>query len=133
MKNLFFIGILFLVAACKNNEADPYGKKDQTGINKGNQTTLQTSVELGAALFSGKGNCVACHQVAQNGVGPSIQQMASVYKAKNGDIIAFLVKDAAPLIDPSQYAIMQTNFVITKAMSDEELKGLEAYIYSKLQ
>jgi cytochrome c len=28
---------------------------------------------------------------------------------------------------------MKTNFVITKAMSEEELKGLEAYIYSKLQ
>jgi hypothetical protein len=26
---------------------------------------------------------------------------------------------------------MKTNFVITKAMSQEELKGLEAYIYSK--
>jgi cytochrome c len=29
--------------------------------------------------------------------------------------------------------MMKTNFVITKAMSEEELKGLEAYIYSKLQ
>jgi cytochrome c len=66
-------------------------------------------------------------------IGPSVQDIASIYKAKNGNIIAFLVEDAAPIVDPSQYEVMKTNFVITKAMSEEELKGLEAYIYSKLQ
>jgi cytochrome c len=64
-------------------------------------------------------------------IGPSVQDIASIYKAKNGNIIAFLVEDAAPIVDPSQYEVMKTNFVITKAMSEEELKGLEAYIYSK--
>jgi cytochrome c len=64
-------------------------------------------------------------------IGPSVQDIASIYKAKK--IIAFLVEDAAPIVDPSQYEVMKTNFVITKAMSEEELKGLEAYIYSKLQ
>jgi cytochrome c len=60
-------------------------------------------------------------------IGPSVQDIAS--KLKNGNIIAFLVEDAAPIVDPSQYEVMKTNFVITKAMSEEELKGLEAYIY----
>jgi cytochrome c len=73
------------------------------------------------------------HQVDQKVIGPSVQDIASIYKAKNGNIIAFLVEDAAPIVDPSQYEVMKTNFVITKAMSQEELKGLEAYIYSKLQ
>jgi cytochrome c len=57
-------------------------------------------------------------------IGPSVQDIASIYKN---------VEDAAPIVDPSQYEVMKTNFVITKAMSEEELKGLEAYIYSKLQ
>jgi hypothetical protein len=35
-----------------------------------------------------------------------------------------------PIVDPSQYEVMKTNFAITKAMSDEELKALEAYVYS---
>jgi hypothetical protein len=41
-------------------------------------------------------------------IGPSVQDIASIYKAGN---IAFLVEDAAP-IDPSQY-VKKTNFVIT--------------------
>jgi cytochrome c len=48
----------------------------------------------------------------------SVQDIASIYKAKNGNIIAFLVEDAAPIVDPSQYEVMKTNFVITKAMSE---------------
>jgi cytochrome c len=47
-------------------------------------------------------------------IGPSVQDIASIYKAKNGNIIAFLVEDAAPIVDPSQYEVMKTNFVITK-------------------
>jgi cytochrome c551/c552 len=34
------------------------------------------------------------HQVDQD---PSVQDIASIYKAKNGNIIAFLVEDAAPV------------------------------------
>jgi cytochrome c len=71
---------------------------------------------------------VCLHQVDQKVIGPSVQDIASIYKAKNGNIIAFLVEDAAPIVDPSQYEVMKTNFVITKAMSQEELKGLEAYL-----
>ena len=90
----------------------------------------QTPEELGKQIFEGKGNCVACHQVDQKLVGPSIQEIASIYKAKGGDIVAFLKDDAKPIVDPSQYEVMKTNFGLTKAMSVEELKALEAYIYS---
>jgi hypothetical protein len=31
-------------------------------------------------------------------IGPSVQDIASIYKAKNGNI-AFLVEDAAPIVD----------------------------------
>ncbi|MFT7165006.1 MAG: cytochrome c, partial [Flavobacterium sp.] len=34
---------------------------------------------------------------------------------------------------PSQYEVMKTNFVVTKAMSDEELEAIEAYVYSNLK
>jgi cytochrome c551/c552 len=42
----------------------------------------------------------------------------------------FFKGEGEPIVDPSQYEVMKTNFAITKAMSDEELKALEAYVYS---
>jgi len=119
MKNVVVCLIAIVVLSCKNQETKP----PET-------VTSQTPVQLGKELFEGKGNCVACHLVNQKVIGPSIQEMSKIYKAQNGNIINFLKNDAAPIIDPSQYEIMQTNFAITKAMSDAELKALEAYIYS---
>jgi cytochrome c len=138
MKKIIFIAIVLLTFSCKGKGEEAIGKVTDTEnpeatVNEGMPVQVRTPVALGESLFNGKGNCVACHQVDQKVIGPSVQDIASIYKAKNGNIIAFLVEDAAPIVDPSQYEVMKTNFVITKAMSEEELKGLEAYIYSKLQ
>ena len=91
----------------------------------------KTPIELGKEIFEGKGNCFACHQATQKVIGPSIQDIAKIYKEKNGDIVSFLKEDAKPIVDPSQYDVMKTNFTITKEMSDEELKVIEAYILSQ--
>lgn len=48
-------------------------------------------------------------------------------------MISFLKGEKEALVDPTQYEVMKANFVITKAMSDEELKALEAYVYSNLK
>ena len=117
MKKIYCILILISINSCKNKEEK-------------NQSQNKTPTEIGAAIFEGKGNCVACHQIDQKIVGPSIQEIATIYKTKNGNIVDFLKNDANPLLDPSQYEVMKTNFAITKSMSDEELKAIEAYIYS---
>ncbi len=83
---------------------------------------------LGERLFEGEGNCITCHKIDQKIIGPSLQDIAKIYKAKKGSIVSFLKDDADPLVDPSQYDIMKTNFAITKSMTDEQLKALEAYI-----
>lgn len=116
MKKLILVFLLLLLFSCKKNES-------KTNLN-------QSPVKIGKEIFMGKGNCVACHLVSQKVIGPSIQEMSKIYKAQNGNIINFLKYDAKPIIDPSQYEIMKTNFAITKAMTDEELKAIEAYIYS---
>jgi len=59
-----------------------------------------------------------------------LQEIAKIYKTKNGNIVAFLKEESDPLVDPSQYDIMKTNFAITKMMTDEELQALQDYIYS---
>ena len=48
-------------------------------------------------------------------------------------MISFLKGEAEPLVDPSQYEVMKVNLELTKTFSDEELKALEAYIYSDLK
>jgi len=93
----------------------------------------QTPEQLGQEIFEGKGNCIACHQPEQKVIGPGIKQIAEIYKAKNGSIVAFLKEESDPLVDPGQYSVMKANFAITKTMGDEELKALEAYIYSHLK
>lgn len=124
-KNILFLFALLLLISCKKEEA----KKEPLYPTSVEETT-QTPEELGKEIFQGKGNCVACHQVDQKLIGPSLQDIAKIYKEKNGNIVAFLKEDAPPLVDPSQYEVMKTNFAITKKMSDKELKALEAYMYS---
>ncbi len=120
MNKLILFFLITLIISCKNQETQTNNVAAKN----------QSPVELGKEIFEGKGNCVACHLVNQAIIGPSIQDMSKIYKAQKGNIINFLIHDAAPIIDPSQYEVMKTNFTITKAMSDRELKAIEAYIYS---
>ena len=126
MKNLaFFVCLLFLVS-CKKESEETFGQPNPDEVS-------QTPEQLGKAIFEGKGNCVACHRIDEKLVGPSVKEMAKIYKAQNGDMVSFLKDEAKPIVDPSQYEVMKTNLVLTKEMSEQELKGLEAYIYSTIK
>ena len=117
MKKLSLLIILLcLVVSCKKESNENFGK-----------TAKKIS---GQELFEGEGNCIACHKPDQKIIGPSLQEIAKIYKEQNGNIVAFLKEEAEPLVNPSQYEIMKTNFAITKGMSDDELKAIEDYIYS---
>lgn len=87
------------------------------------------SLEKGETLFQ-ENNCVACHQPNNKVVGPSIEQMATIYKKENASLVNFLKAEAEPIVDPTQYETMKINLEITKVMTDEELKSLEIYIQS---
>jgi cytochrome c len=123
MKKVALLVCFILIISCKKESQETFGQPNPTEVS-------QTPEQLGKSIFEGKGNCVACHKINEKLVGPSIQEIAKIYKAQNGDIVSFLKDDAKPLVDPTQYEVMKTNFALTKAMSDEELKGLEAYMYS---
>ncbi|WP_281227317.1 c-type cytochrome [Flavobacterium aquiphilum] len=127
MKKIVFLFAVLSFLSCKKESQEPFGKPEETAIE------AKTPEALGKEIFEGKGNCVACHQVDQKVVGPSIQEIAKIYKEKNGDIVTFLKGDSKPLVDPSQFEVMKTNFAITEEMSDEELEALEAYISSNLK
>ena len=117
MKKVSLLITLFcLVASCKKEADQNFGKTEKK--------------ISGQKLFEGEGNCIACHQIDQKIIGPSLQEIAKKYKEDNASIVSFLKEESDPIVDPTKYEIMKTNFAITKAMSDDELKAIEDYIYS---
>lgn len=136
MKKLIFIAIVFLAFACKKQETESFGKQETPAAeesSEGMKAEVKTPEQVGEALFNGKGTCVACHKMDEKLIGPSFKDIATMYKDKNASIISFLKGESEAIVDPAQFAVMQPNLVVTKAMSDDELKGLEAYINSALK
>ncbi len=87
------------------------------------------NADNGKTLFDGKG-CAACHNPENKVVGPSLKEIAAAYDGKSGQMVDFLKEKADPIVDPSQYAVMQASLSITKSMSDQELNDIVAYIGS---
>ena len=127
-KLLLMLSISISIISCgekKETDAMGYSIEATEASNSG-----LSSEELGKELFEGKGMCATCHQADIKTVGPSINDIAKIYKEKGASIAEFINDKGEPLVDPSQYEIMKANFVITKAMSAEERKALEIYMMS---
>lgn len=125
MRTTILFCMLALVTSCKQNEP----KENELYPDAVGE---QSEVLSGRELFEQAGNCASCHQPDKKIIGPSIKEIAEIYKKEGGDIVQFLRGKADPIVDPSQYEVMKTNFAITKAMSDAELRALEKYIYEHL-
>ena len=124
MRNILFLFVILIFSSCKKESTESFGKPDES------QTEIQSPVMIGKEIVEGRGNCSACHQLATQTTGPSIQTIATAYKGKKGDLVAFLKEEKEPIVDPSQYELMKSNFALTEEMSDEELAAIEAYFYS---
>lgn len=133
MKKIFALAIVALtVISCGKKE-----EKKEELYPEEVASTLSPEEQLiadGKELFeSNKAACFSCHQMDKKVIGPSIKDIAKIYKEQNGDMVSFLRKKAEPIVDPSQYSLMETNFAVLKTMSDEELKSLEAYMMSTIK
>lgn len=122
MKYITLTLVALCLFSCKKEEAEAPLYPEQ-------QIT-QTPEELGKEIFEGKGVCYSCHKPEIKTVGPAIKDIAKIYKEKGGSIAEFLKEKSEPIVDPSQYATMKTNFAITRNLPEEELKALEAYMLS---
>ena len=112
--------LLLLVVSCKNEDKkEPQSPK-----------TAQTPIELGREIFEDKAGCATCHLPQQKVVGPSIVEIAKIYKNKNASIAKFLKGNEDPLVDPGQFDVMKANFAITQAMTNQEQQAVEAYMLS---
>ncbi len=126
-KLLLTLSIGISIISCgEKKETDAMGNP----INQAETSVKQTPKELGKELFEGKGMCATCHKADIKTIGPSIKDIAKIYKEKGASIANFINDKGEPLVDPSQYEIMKANFVITKAMSTDERKALEIYMMS---
>jgi cytochrome c len=135
MKKIILAVAFLAIVSCKKDSEESFGKSTEATSDTEAKTNADTisPVALGKTIFEGKGNCVACHQVDQKVIGPSLQEIAKIYKEKNGNMVSFLKGESDPIVDPEQFPVMQANLEITKTFTEEELKAVEAYIYSNLK
>lgn len=125
MKKIIVLSLLMIASvSCKKEATEPFGK------NNTETETVKNPADLGKEIFEGKGMCFSCHKPDQKIVGPSIAEIAKIYKEKGASITDFLAEKSGPIVDPSQYSVMKTNFAITKNLPEEELKALETYMLS---
>lgn len=120
MKIKLILLLVFALVSCKNEPRKPQDE---------NQVASVPTVEKGLVLFQ-ENNCAACHQPDQKVIGPSLQEIANIYKKENGSIVSFLREEADAIVDPKMYESMKINLQITKTMTDEELESLELYFLS---
>lgn len=120
MKIKLILLLAFALVSCKNEPSKPQDE---------NQVESVPTVEKGLILFQ-ENNCAACHQPDQKVIGPSMQEIATIYKKENGSIVSFLKEEADPIVDPKMYESMKINLQITKNMTAEELESLELYFLS---
>ena len=130
MKKVIFLVSVLVLISCKKESEESFDIEETPTETI---TQVQKPEELGAEIFAGKGACVACHKPDVKLVGPSLQDIAKIYKEKNGDMLSFFKGEGEPIVDPTQYALMKSNLQITMTFTDEELKALEAYVYSNLK
>ena len=72
---MLLAGMLTIVSCKKDGSEESFGKPETTNAQK--------PEELGAEIFAGKGACIACHKPDVKLVGPSLQDIAKIYKEKN--------------------------------------------------
>lgn len=123
---LLLLTTLLLISCGKK---DNKGQKEQAPLQQ-QELSHNEKIALGKKLFEGKGTCKACHLPDKKVVGPSVKEIIAIYDKYGADIVTFLKGDGEPIVDPSQYIIMQANFAITKKMTDIELESLVLYMRS---
>ena len=116
---------VLMLTACKKEE-----KEKAALYPEAKKSPEEAALAIGKEVFDGKGMCYSCHKPNQKIIGPSVTDIAKIYKEKGASITDFLTEKSGPIVDPTQYSVMKTNFAITKNLPEEELKALETYILS---
>lgn len=132
MKKIVVFVVFVMLFSCQNKKEESFGT-DSKSVSDVTDDSVEAKIKLGEELFNGVGLCHTCHKPDQKVIGPSIKEIATIYKEQNADMVDFLRENAKPIVDPTQYEVMKTNFAVTKSMSDEELQAIELYMHSLIK
>ena len=146
MKKLLFVLSVstLLIYSCGDEKKKEVKKEVETAtekikeVSKKTESTVKINPEelaLGEKLFNEK-TCSACHQLDAKVIGPSVKDIATIYKEKNGDMIKFLKGEDEAIVDtdPGQVAIMKANLDgFVKDLNDKELNALATYFQSSIK
>ncbi|HBI01132.1 MAG TPA: c-type cytochrome [Flavobacterium sp.] len=132
MKKIVVFVVFVMLFSCQNKKEESFGT-DSKSVSEVTDDSVEAKIKLGEELFNGVGLCHTCHKPDQKVIGPSIKEIATIYKEQNADMVDFLRENAKPIVDPTQYEVMKTNFAVTKSMSDEELQAIELYMHSLIK
>ena len=131
VKSILFAALFVFTISCGGKKEDQdFGKKETTEDVKPDNSSFPLA-EKGKEIFEGKGTCATCHKPDIKLVGPSLQDIAKVYKEKNASIAKFLNEEGEAIVDPTQFEVMKANFALTKTFTDEERQSLEEYVLSQ--
>ncbi|WP_103068872.1 c-type cytochrome [Aquimarina sediminis] len=119
---LLLAGIVLLSTSCQSE------KKEKEEVKIGVKKEKISPYDLGKKVFNGKGRCYSCHKINKKSIGPGVEEIMKIYKAKDADLIAFLKQETGPIVDPETYSVMKTNFSIIKTFTEEELKAVVTYM-----
>ncbi|MCK5677986.1 MAG: c-type cytochrome [Flavobacteriaceae bacterium] len=134
---LAFTVLAMFLTSCGDDKKKEVKKEVETKVEevKSDVAVADDQLALGEKLFAEK-TCVSCHQMDAKVVGPSIKDMATIYKEKNGNFVQFLKGNDAAIVDtdPGQVAIMKANLDgFVKDMNGDELQALAAYMRNAIK
>lgn len=133
---LLFALIAMVLTSCGEDKKKEVQKETETKVEKSAEVKQDggDTITMGEKLFNEK-TCITCHQLDTKVIGPSVKDIASMYKEKNGNMVNFLKGTEAAIVDtdPGQVAIMKANLDgFVKDLSDEEIEALVAYMQSSI-
>jgi cytochrome c len=72
--------------------------------------------------------CGLCHKLDTGKTTPSLNEIASSYKGKEGQLLIYLKGEAGPIVNPGKKETMKLQIEKTKELKEEERKALADFI-----
>lgn len=120
------IGIMASVLSCTETPAIP----TKTLELKPEKTTSEKEVvtEISGDQIFKKLNCGSCHHRTAKILGPSVHDIQLTYEGESDSLMAFLLGEAKPKMDPTRYNLMKPSISTFKTIDSAEQQKIVDYL-----